>query len=65
MPAGVWLTPDGEVVSACVALAQAVGLVLSTQSSMLLEIEAQAVVTDLGRGPLWPKLLQEVLSYFC
>lgn len=48
--------PDGELASACAASAQEAGLVLSTQSSVLLETVAQAVGNDPDRGPLWFQL---------
>ena len=48
--------PDGEVASACAASAQEAGMVLSTQSSVLLETVAQAVGSDPERGPLWFQL---------
>lgn len=48
--------PDGELASACAASAQEAGMVLSTQSSTLLETVAQAVVNDVDRGPLWFQL---------
>lgn len=48
--------PDGEVASACAASAQEAGLVLSTQSSVLLETVARAVAGDADRGPLWFQL---------
>ncbi|MEO7548357.1 MAG: alpha-hydroxy acid oxidase [Ramlibacter sp.] len=48
--------PDGELATALAASAQGAGLVLSTQSSTLLEEVARAVAGDGGRGPLWFQL---------
>lgn len=48
--------PDGELASACAASAQEAGLVLSTQSSTLLETVALAVARDTDRGSLWFQL---------
>jgi len=48
--------PDGELATALAASAQGAGLVLSTQSSMLLEEVARAIAGDAQRGPLWFQL---------
>lgn len=48
--------PEGEIGTAYAAAAQQAGLVLSTQSSVLLETVAQTVVHDPQRGPLWFQL---------
>ena len=48
--------PDGELATAYAAAAQNAGLVLSTQSSVLLEDVARAVAADPLRGPLWFQL---------
>ncbi len=48
--------PDGELATAVAAAAQSAGMVLSTQSSVSLETVAQAVLPDMGRGPLWFQL---------
>ena len=47
---------DGELAMAYAAAAQGAGLVLSTQSSVVLEAVAQAVGPDADRGPLWFQL---------
>ncbi|HYD74468.1 alpha-hydroxy acid oxidase, partial [Ramlibacter sp.] len=47
---------DGELASAVAASAQGAGYVLSTLSSVPMEIVAQAVLGDAGRGPLWLQL---------
>lgn len=48
--------PDGELASAVAASAQGAGLVLSSQASVPLEMVAQAIGGDAGRGPLWFQL---------
>ncbi len=48
--------PDGELATAFAAAAQGAGMVLSTQSSVLLETVAGAIHGDAGRGPLWFQL---------
>ena len=48
--------PDGELATALAASAQGAGLVLSTQSSTLLEEVARAIAGDAQRGPLWFQL---------
>ncbi|KNZ33316.1 MAG: 2-hydroxy-acid oxidase [Methylibium sp. NZG] len=48
--------PLGEIASAVAASAQGAGLVLSAQSSVLLEAVAGAVRDDASRGPLWFQL---------
>lgn len=48
--------PDGELATAVAASAQEAGMVLSSQSSTLLEHVARAVGGDTGRGPLWFQL---------
>jgi 4-hydroxymandelate oxidase len=48
--------PDGELATAYAAAAQSAGMVLSTQSSVLLEQVAQAMLPDPQRGPLWFQL---------
>lgn len=48
--------PDGELASALAASAQGAGMVLSCQSSMPLELIAQAIANDATRGPLWFQL---------
>ena len=48
--------PDGEIATAHAAAAQGAGLVLSTQASTRLEVVADAVKNDAGRGPLWFQL---------
>jgi 4-hydroxymandelate oxidase len=48
--------PDGEMASAYAAAAQEAGLILSTQSSTLLEDVAQAMAHEPGRGPMWMQL---------
>ncbi len=48
--------PDGELATAHAAAAQSAGLVLSTQASVALELVAQAMLADTGRGPLWFQL---------
>lgn len=51
--------PDGELATAYAAAAQGAGLVLSTQSSVSMEVIAQAIVSDPGRGPLWFQLYMQ------
>ncbi|MDP3229943.1 MAG: alpha-hydroxy acid oxidase [Acidovorax sp.] len=48
--------PDGELAMAYAAAALGAGIVLSTQASVSLEVVAQAVQPDPGRGPLWFQL---------
>ncbi|MCW5259231.1 alpha-hydroxy-acid oxidizing protein [Verminephrobacter eiseniae] len=48
--------PDGELGSACAAAALGAGIVLSTQASTRLEVVAEAIRSDPGRGPLWFQL---------
>ena len=48
--------PDGELATAYAAAAQEAGIILSTQSSILLEHVAQAIAQEPGRGPLWMQL---------
>ncbi|AWI52331.1 alpha-hydroxy-acid oxidizing enzyme [Aquabacterium olei] len=48
--------PDAELATAVAASAQEAGMVLSCQSSTLLEHVARAIGTDAGRGPLWFQL---------
>lgn len=48
--------PDGELASAFAAAMQGAGMVLSAQSSVLLEQVAQAVRGERSRGPLWFQL---------
>lgn len=47
---------DGELASAYAAAALGAGFTLSTQSSLPLELPAQAVLGTMGRGPLWFQL---------
>lgn len=47
---------DAELATALAAAAQGVGMVLSAQSSVPLEVLAQTVGGDAGRGPLWYQL---------
>lgn len=47
---------DGEIASAYAAAALGAGFTLSTQSSLPLELPAQAVLGTAGRGPLWFQL---------
>lgn len=47
---------DAELATALAASAQGAGMVLSAQSSVPLEVLAQAVVADEDRGPLWYQL---------
>ena len=47
---------DGELASAYAAAALGAGFTLSTQSSLALELPAQAVLDTAGRGPLWFQL---------
>jgi 4-hydroxymandelate oxidase len=51
--------PDGELASALAAAAQGAGVVLSTQSSMLLDTIASAIRDDPARGPLWFQLYMQ------
>jgi 4-hydroxymandelate oxidase len=48
--------PEGELGTALAAAAQEAGMLLSTQSSVLMEKVAQAVAPDPLRGPLWFQL---------
>lgn len=48
--------PEGELATAHAAAALGAGLVLSTQASVSLEVVAQAVRAEPGRGPLWFQL---------
>lgn len=48
--------PDGELATAHAAAALGAGLVLSTQASLPLEVIAQAMLPEPGRGPLWFQL---------
>jgi 4-hydroxymandelate oxidase len=48
--------PQGETATALAAAALGAGLVLSTQSSTLLEDVARPVLNEPGRGPLWFQL---------
>ncbi|RYF40039.1 MAG: alpha-hydroxy-acid oxidizing protein [Comamonadaceae bacterium] len=48
--------PDGELATALAASAQGAGMVVSTQSSTLLEEVARAIAGDAQRGPLWFQL---------
>lgn len=48
--------PDGELATAHAAAALGAGLVLSTQASLPLEVIAQAMLPESGRGPLWFQL---------
>ena len=56
--------PDGELAMAYAAAALGAGVVLSTQASVSLESVAQAVLPDLGRGPLWFQLYLQPDSGF-
>ncbi|MBY4594684.1 alpha-hydroxy acid oxidase [Ottowia caeni] len=47
---------EGEVASALAAAAQGAGYILSTQSSVPLEMVAQAMLGDQERGPMWFQL---------
>jgi len=47
---------DGELATAYAAAAQGAGLVLSMQTNVPLQVVAQAVRDDPGRGPLWLQL---------
>ncbi len=48
--------PDGELACAHAAAALGAGMVLSTQASVALEVVAEAVLDEPGRGPLWFQL---------
>lgn len=48
--------PDGELATAFAAAMQGAGMVLSAQSSVLLEQVAQAYLSEVARGPLWFQL---------
>ena len=48
--------PDGEVANALAAAAQGAGYILSTQSSIPMEMVAQAMLGDQQRGPMWFQL---------
>lgn len=48
--------PEGELASALAAAAQGVGLALSAQSSVAMELVAKAMTSEAERGPLWFQL---------